>query len=74
MLRVLITQGAFEAIASSVPGAADAEQQRQSGSSLFGVPPAGMVPIWLPKEAMTAFNAMRKRGESLSDVIVRFTA
>jgi hypothetical protein len=74
MLRVLVTEGAFAAIADMVPGAADADQQRLSGSSLFGVPPAGMVPIWLPKEAVRAFNAMRKRGESVSDVILRFVA
>jgi hypothetical protein len=74
MIRVHITPGAFKAIAARVPGAADIDQQRQSGSSLFGVPPAGMVPIWLPKEAVNAFKAMRKRGESISDVILRFVA
>jgi hypothetical protein len=72
MIRVLISEAAFAAIASTIDGAASADQQRNTGAGLFGSCPAGMVPVFLPKEVVNAFHAMRHRGESLSAAIERF--
>ena len=66
MIRIAITQEAFDAIAAMLPlGTAVAEPKaNERGEKL----------IWLEPLALTNLRAMRVPGESYSDVILRLVA
>ena len=64
MIRVSITQAAFEAIADTLP----------FGSTMYEAEPSsegeGGVFVWLERRAVDQLHALRQRGEKLSDVIL----
>jgi hypothetical protein len=66
MVRIAITQAAFDAIASTLPlgGVAYENKVNERGERL----------IWLEPNAVNRLKAMRGPGESYSDVILRPTA
>ena len=70
MIRLLITEAAFIAIA----GCAPSEEQRHTGAGRYGRAPAGTVAIWLDTLVVETLWAMRERGESYSDTIIRYAA
>lgn len=67
MIRILITDAAFRAIAERDPTADD----RQSGAGRYGAAPAGHTAIWLLPAVVDALRAAREPSESYSDVILR---
>lgn len=67
MIRILITDAAFAAIAGRGPSADD----RQSGAGRYGHAPAGFAAIWLLTPVIEALRAAREPSESYSDTIVR---
>ena len=66
MIRIAITQAAFEAIAQTMP----------FGSINFeaGVDADGKRYIWLPRAVVDRVRSLRGSGESFSDVILRLAA
>jgi hypothetical protein len=62
MIRIAITPAAYAAIAATLPGSVGVEAQRA---------PNGDYWVWLYPGAVTRLGAMRGRGESYSDVILR---
>jgi hypothetical protein len=66
MIRIAITQAAFEAIASTLPfGSVSYENQiNEQGQRL----------IWLDPTVVNRLRALRGPGESYSDVILRLSA
>jgi hypothetical protein len=66
MVRIAITQAAFEAIAKTLPlGSVGYENAtNEKGERL----------IWLPRAALDKLNHLRGAGESYSDVILRIAA
>jgi hypothetical protein len=63
MIRVAITEAAFNVIAATSPfGSAMYEAKVGSDGGRF---------IWLERRAVDQLHALRQRGEELSDVIVR---
>ena len=63
MIRIAISQAAFDAIAATLPfGSVGYENAaNEKGERL----------IWLPPDAIAKLKAMRGAGESYSDVILR---
>jgi hypothetical protein len=66
MIRIAITEAAFEAVADTLP----------LGSTMFEAKPSadGGRFVWLERRAVDQLYALRQRGEDLSDVIVRLAA
>jgi hypothetical protein len=66
MIRIAITQAAFDAIARTMP----------FGSVNFeaGVDDKGERYIWLPRAVVDRLRSLRGPGESFSDVILRLAA
>jgi hypothetical protein len=66
MIKIAITQAAFEAIARTLPlGSVGCENQiNERGERL----------IWLDHAVVARFRTMRGPGESYSDVILRLSA
>ena len=66
MIRIAITQAAFDAIARTMP----------FGSVNFeaGVDANGERYIWLPRAVVDRLRSLRGAGESFSDVILRLAA
>ena len=62
MIRISITVAAFEAIAATLPSSVGVEDNRA---------PNGDRHIWLDPRCVDRLRAMRGRGESYSDVILR---
>ncbi len=62
MIRLTITPAAFEAIAATLPGSVNVENQRA---------PNGDVYVWLDHATVAKLKALRGPGESYSDVILR---
>jgi hypothetical protein len=65
MIRLTITAAAFEAIAATLPSRVGVEQKRA---------PNGERLIWLAPVVVDRLKAMRRPGESYSDVILRLAA
>jgi hypothetical protein len=63
VVRIAITQAAFEAIAKTLPlGSVGYENNvNEKGGHL----------IWLPPDVLAKLNALRGRGQSYSNVILR---
>jgi len=66
MIRLAITQAAFEAIAATLPlGSVGYEAEADANGERL---------IWLPAAVVDRLKAMRGPGESYSDVILRLAA
>ncbi len=66
MIRIAITQAAFDAIARTMPfGGVNFEA---------GVDDKGERYIWLPRAVVDRLRSLRGSGESYSDVILRLAA
>ena len=66
MIRVAITEGAFQAIAVTLPfGSVAFEQERTASGGYF---------IWLDRRTADRLVTARRRGDDMTDVIVRLTA
>jgi hypothetical protein len=66
MIRIAITQAAFDAIAATMPlGSVGYEARRADDGSYF---------IWLAPNVLDKLRALRGPGESYSDVIMRVAA
>jgi hypothetical protein len=62
MVRIAISQAAFDATAESLPfGSVAVEPERA---------PNGDVYVWLPRDVLARLRAMRGPGESYSDAIL----
>ena len=66
MIRIAITEAAFDAIADTLP----------SGSTMYKAKASadGGRFVWLERRAVDQLYALRQRGEDLSDVILRLAA
>lgn len=63
MIRIAVTPAAYAVIAASLPwGTVGVEPQRAEGGDYF---------IWLATDVVNKLKALRGRGESYSDVILR---
>jgi hypothetical protein len=63
MIRIAITEAAYEAIARTLPlGSVGYEAKRTE---------QGEVLIWLERRALDRLDALRQHGEGYSDVILR---
>jgi hypothetical protein len=63
MIRIAVTQAAFDAVAKSLPfGSVMYEAKTTADGQRF---------IWLEKHAVVQLDLMRGAGESYSDVILR---
>jgi hypothetical protein len=63
MIRIAITPAAYAVIAASMPwGTVGVEPQRAASGDYF---------IWLARDVVNKLKALRGRGESFSDVILR---
>lgn len=62
MIRITITVAAFEAIAATLPSSVGVEQKRAANGDYH---------IWLEPRFVDRLTAMRRPGESYSDVILR---
>jgi hypothetical protein len=63
MIRIAITQAAYDAIAATLPlGSVGYETERSDTGKIF---------VWLERRAIDRLEAERRRGEDFSDVIVR---
>jgi hypothetical protein len=72
MIRILITEAAFAAVASTIASSlTESQREVEAGAGRFGDTPAGMVAIFLPQPALDGLSAMRGPGESYSDAILR---
>lgn len=65
MIRILITDAAYQAIAGEPP------HDRHSGAGRYGRAPAGHTAIWLLPAVVDALRAAREPSESYSDTILR---
>jgi hypothetical protein len=66
MIRIAITAEAYEAIARTLPlGSVGYETERSDTGKVF---------IWIVRQAMDRLTAERRRGEDLSDTIIRLAA
>ena len=62
MIRITITPAAFEAIAATLPSSVGVEDNRAPNGDRY---------IWLDPKYVDGLRAIRKPGESYSDVILR---
>jgi hypothetical protein len=62
MLRIAISQKAFDAIVATLPSNVGFESQRAENGDVY---------VWLPPDVLAKLNALRGRGQSYSDVILR---
>jgi hypothetical protein len=62
MVRLAISQAAFDAIAESLPGNVGFENKRA---------PNGDVYVWIPPDVLAKLKALRGPGEDYSTVILR---
>jgi hypothetical protein len=66
VIRIAITAAAFDAIAATMPfGDTGYEMRRTETGKVF---------IWLDRREMDRLSAARRRGEDLSDTIIRLAA
>ena len=66
MVRIAITQAAFDAICATLPfGSVSYENATDEHGARL---------IWLPRDVVDRLRAMRGPGESYSDVIMRLAA
>jgi hypothetical protein len=66
MIGIAIAQAAYDAIAATLPlGSVGYEAKRSETGKVF---------IWLDRWAMDRLTAERRRGEDLSDTIIRLAA
>jgi hypothetical protein len=66
MIRIAITEAAFDAIAETLPlGSTMSEAEASADGGRF---------VWLERRAVDQLYALRQQGEDLSDVILRFAA
>jgi hypothetical protein len=62
MIRIAITLQAFEAIRTSLPPKTAVHPIQRSATGVF---------LWLDKRTLNQLIALRRRGEDLSDTIIR---
>jgi hypothetical protein len=62
MIRITISAAAFEAIADTLPSSVGVEENRAPNGDRY---------IWVDRRFVDRLAAMRKPGESYSDVILR---
>lgn len=67
MIRILISDAAYAAIAGRAPSADD----RQSGAGRYGPAPAGFAAIWLLPAVIELLRASQQPSETYSDTILR---
>ena len=66
MIRIAITEAAFEAIAATLPpGSAAYEPQRTAQGGYF---------IWVERSWLNKLEALRQPGEGVSEMIIRLVA
>ena len=65
MVRIAISQKSFDAIVATLPSNVGFENKRAENGDVYG---------WLPPDVLAKLNALRGRGQSYSDVILRLTA
>jgi hypothetical protein len=65
MVRIAISQKAFDAIVATLPSNAGFENKRAENGDVY---------VWLPHDVLAKLDALRGRGQSYSDVILRLTA
>jgi hypothetical protein len=66
MIRIAITEAAFEAIAATLPlGSVNHENHVDERGERY---------VWLPPNVVDRLKAQRRPGESYSDVILRIAA
>ena len=66
MIRIAITQAAFEAIAATLPlGSVGYENAVNERGERY---------VWLPPKVVDRLKAQRRPGESYSDVVLRIAA
>jgi hypothetical protein len=66
MIRIAITEAAFEAVAETLPfGSTLHEAKASADGGRF---------VWLERRAVDQLYALRQRGEDLSNVILRLAA
>jgi hypothetical protein len=62
MVRIAISQKAFDAILATLPGNVGFENRRAANGDWF---------IWLPHDVLARLNHLRARADSYPDVILR---
>ena len=66
MIRIAITEAAFEAIAATLPlGSVSYENAANERGERY---------VWLPPKVVDRLKAQRRPGESYSDVVLRIAA
>jgi hypothetical protein len=65
MVRIAISRKAFDAIVASLPSNVGFENKRAENGDVY---------VWLPPNVLAKLNALRGRGQSYSDVILRLAA
>ena len=65
MIRIAISQAAFEAIAKTLPGSVSFENKSNAKGERY---------VWLEPGVVARLRLLRERGESYSDVILRVAA
>ena len=65
MIRIAISQKAFDAIVAMLPSNVGFENKRADDGDVY---------VWLPHDALAKLNALRGRGQSYSDAILRLAA
>jgi hypothetical protein len=66
MIRIAITQAAFDAIAATLPlGSVSYENATNERGERY---------VWLPPKVVDRLKAQRRPGESYSDVVLRIAA
>jgi hypothetical protein len=65
MVRIAISQKSFDAIVATLPSNVGFENKRAENGDVY---------VWLPPDVLAKLNALRGRGQSYSDVILRLTA
>jgi hypothetical protein len=62
MIRLALSQAAFQAIVDTLPGNVGVENQRADNGDVY---------VWLDPGVVAKLKAMRSAGESYSDVVLR---
>ena len=65
MVRIAISQRAFDSIVATLPSNVGFENKRAENGDVY---------VWLPPDVIAKLTALRGRGQSYSDVILRLAA
>ena len=65
MVRIAINQKAFDAIVATLPSNVGFENKRAENGDIY---------VWLPPDVIAKLHALRGRGQSYSEVILRLAA